>query len=164
MHKVAEPVPALALITSSAPNLSRVVSDWRISPSIWMAGFAWLNNGMMVSAEWPPTTGIKISEGDIPEIASAANVDALTTSRVVIPKSFFGLNTFFDFKTSAISGTSELTGLEMTKMEASGHVDAIPIARSRMMPALNINKSTINPWCIEKHHLESCPASRLVFG
>ena len=82
-----------------------------------------------------------------------------------MPKSFFGLNTFFDFKTSAISGTSELTGLEMTKMDASGQMDAITVARSRMMSALNTNKSTISTLSsIVSDHLESCPASRLSFG
>ena len=49
---------------------------------------------------------------------------------------FFGSNTPFCLKTSATMGTVELTGLEMTRTNALGAVVAMPVARSRTMPAL----------------------------
>jgi hypothetical protein len=87
-------------------------------------------------------TGMTRSEGDtLPPVTSEVNVDARTTSRVVTPKSFLGLNTFLDLSTSATMGTVELTGLEMTRMNASGQEEAIPLARSLTIPALILNKS-----------------------
>ena len=78
---------------------------------------------------------------ETPEVTSAVNVDARTTSRVVTPKSFLGLNTLCAFRTSATIGTVELTGLEMTRINALGQYVAIPFARSRTIPALILNKS-----------------------
>lgn len=89
-------------------------------------------------------TGITKSEGDTPPVTSEVNVDARTTSRVVTPKSFLGLNTFLALRTSATMGTVELTGLEMTRMKASGQEVAIPLARSLTMPALILNKSVVS--------------------
>jgi hypothetical protein len=39
-------------------------------------------------------------------------------------------------KTSATMGTVELTGLEITRTKALGAVVAMPVARSRTIPAL----------------------------
>src|SRR5579859_3154667 len=82
------------------------------------------------------------SAGDTPPVISEVNVDARTTSRVVTPKSFLGLKTFWDLRTSATMGTVEFTGLEMTRIKASGQLVAIPLARSLTMPALILNKSS----------------------
>jgi hypothetical protein len=68
-------------------------------------------------------------------------VDALTTSRVVTPKSFLGLNTLDAFMTSEMTGTSELTGLETTNMNAFEQVFAISFAKPRTIFALSSNKS-----------------------
>lgn len=68
-------------------------------------------------------------------------MEARTTSSVVTPKSFLGLNTFLDFRTSATIGTVELTGLEMTRTNALGQYSAIPFARSLTIPALILNRS-----------------------
>ena len=95
---------------------------------------------------------------------SETKVEALTTSRVVTPKSLIrckvdkhgvefklgktaqnmgkvttcllGSNTPCFLNTSATIGTVELTGLEMTRTNALGAVVAIPVAKSRTMPAL----------------------------
>ncbi len=56
---------------------------------------------------------------------------------------FFGSNTPFCLKTSATIGTVELTGLEMTKTKALGAVLAMPVARSRTMPALIYSVSVL---------------------
>jgi hypothetical protein len=42
-------------------------------------------------------------------------VDARTTSRDVTPKTLFGLNTPYCFKTSETIGTVELTGFEIMR-------------------------------------------------
>lgn len=100
------------------------------------------------------------SAGEDPEVISAVKVEARTTSRVVTPKSFLGLNTLWHFRTSATIGTVELTGLEMTRIKALGQNVAIPFARSRTIPALILNKSksqqTVSPG---DDHLESFQAS-----
>jgi hypothetical protein len=137
---VADPAPSFALTTSSPPNCTRVVRARSVSSGMLTGGFAWLNNGMIVLPEWPPKTGIVMSAGD-PEVISAVNVDARTTSSVVTPKSFLGLNTLWDLRTSATMGTVELTGLEMTRINAFGQYVAIPFERSRTIPALILNKS-----------------------
>jgi len=82
----------------------------------------------MVLLEWPPTTGTTTSVGRRP-VASATNSEALTTSSVVIPNNRFGLKTLADFIVSATIGTSELTGFEMTRRNASGQVTAISLLR-----------------------------------
>lgn len=48
----------------------------------------------------------------------------------------FGSNTPCFLKTSATMGTVEFTGLEITRTNALGAVVAIPVARSRTIPAL----------------------------
>ena len=47
-----------------------------------------------------------------------------------------GLKTLCFLNTSTTMGTVEFTGLEMTRTNAFGQVFAIPVARSRTMPAL----------------------------
>ena len=81
------------------------------------------------------------SAGEFPDVISAVKVDARTTSRVVTPKSRCGLNTLCDFMTSATMGTVELTGLEMTRMNALGQFAAIPFAKSRTIPAFILKRS-----------------------
>jgi len=54
-----------------------------------------------------------------------------------------GLKTPCFLNTSATMGTVELTGLEMTRTNAFGAAVAIPVARSRTMPAL-IWKNAVN--------------------
>lgn len=49
---------------------------------------------------------------------------------------FLGSKTPCFLRTSATIGTVELTGLEMTRTNALGAVVAIPVARSRTIPAL----------------------------
>ena len=71
-------------------------------------------SGIIVTPLWPPITGTRTSRGSTPEI-EAVKVDARTISSVVTPKSFFGSNTLYLFKTSAKIGTVELTGLEITR-------------------------------------------------
>lgn len=48
---------------------------------------------------------------------------------------FFGLKTPAFLSVSAKTGTVELTGLEMTRIKASGHALAIDWARVAQMPA-----------------------------
>jgi hypothetical protein len=48
----------------------------------------------------------------------------------------FGSKTPCFLKTSATMGTVELTGLEITRTTAFGAVVAMPVARSRTIPAL----------------------------
>jgi hypothetical protein len=103
-------------------------------------------------------TGMTRSEGATPPVILAVKVDALTTSRVVTPKSFLGLKTLWDLRTSATMGTVELTGLEITRTKALGQDDAIPFARSRTIPALILNKSIVSTEQREDDHLESCQA------
>ena len=55
-----------------------------------------------------------------------------------------GLNTPCFLKTSTTMGTVELTGFEMTSTKALGAAVAIPVARSRTMPAL-ICENTLAP-------------------
>ena len=90
----------------------------------------------MVSPEWPPMTGMVRLPGFFSPTISATKVSARTTSRVVTPKSFLGSKTLAFLRTSAAMGTVELTGLEMTRTNALGAVLAIPVARSRTIPAL----------------------------
>lgn len=46
-------------------------------------------------------------------------------------------------KTSATIGTVELTGLEITRTNAFGAFFAMPVARSRTIPALILNRSSL---------------------
>lgn len=105
-------------------------------------GFARLNKGTIVSPEWPPITGIVVAAGFFAPTISATKVSARTTSRVVTPKSFFGLKTPASLSTSAAMGTVLLTGLEMTRMYAEGQCSTQPLIRSRTMPALILKRSS----------------------
>ena len=58
-------------------------------------------------------------------------VEARTTSRVVTPNNFFGLNTPCFFKTWAKIGTVELTGLEIIKKQAFGQALKTRLAKFR---------------------------------
>jgi len=49
-------------------------------------------------------------------------------------------------KTSATMGTVELTGLEITRTKALGAVVAMPVARSRTMPALIYDDMVYTKW------------------
>ena len=90
-------------------------------------------------------------------------MEARTTSRVVTPKSFLGLNTFCDLSTSATIGTVELTGLEMTRTKALGEYVATPFARSLTIPALILKRSIMLVLLSagEKNRLESFRARTL---
>ena len=78
---------------------------------------AWESSGRMVTPAWPPTTGTSTSATGRP-LASATNVLARTTSRVVTPMSLAGSYTPAALSTSAVIGTVEFTGLEMMLMIA----------------------------------------------
>ena len=80
----------------------------------------------------------------VPGTTSERNVEDLTESRVVMPKSLLGLNLYLDFSTSAMIGTTELTGLVMTRMNGSIEHRAIDFAISRAVIALSSNKSKVN--------------------
>lgn len=110
---------------------------------------------MIVTPEWPPTTGIRTDGASRPVATSAAKVEARTTSRVETPKSLdsakvrsmtathlFGSKTPAFLRTSATIGTVELTGLEITSTKAFGQAEAIPVAKSRTMPALILKRSS----------------------
>lgn len=90
--------------------------------------------------ECPPITVMFSSAGSVPLCWEMKRL-ARTTSRVVTPKSRLGLKTPFDLKISAQIGTVELTGLEMTRMLASGAASAQAFARSRTIEALVLNRS-----------------------
>src|SRR4051794_11808538 len=72
----------------------------------------------------------------------AVEVWARTTSRLVTPKTRFGLNTFLALRISAAIGTVEFTGLEMMRRNALGQCSATPVTRSLTMPALILNRSS----------------------
>ncbi|KAH3659902.1 hypothetical protein OGATHE_005947 [Ogataea polymorpha] len=74
---------------------------------------------------------------------SEMKVFALTESSVVTPNNLRGLKIPFFLKTSANTGTVELTGFEITSTVASGQVSAMPVASSEQIPALILNKSSL---------------------
>ena len=87
--------------------------------------------GMTVTPLWPPTTGTEtFSAKDRSPRISDTNVEAHTTSRVVMLKSLLGSNTPCFLNTSATIGTVELTGFETTSMKAPGTVAAMLVASS----------------------------------
>ena len=96
---------------------------------------------MIVLFEWPPMTGTTMSESPKEGNASATNAEDLMTSRVVTPKSLWGLNASSNLRVSAITGTIELTGFVMTRMKAFGQAFAIAFARPSAITALESNKS-----------------------
>ena len=94
----------------------------------------------MVLVEWPPTTGTDTGGFQHP-VACEAKVEARTTSSVVVPKSFLGLNLPLFLRTSAIMGTIELTGFVMTTMKASGQVVAMAFAIFMVIGAFGSKRS-----------------------
>lgn len=89
----------------------------------------------MVAPLWPPTTVTGVSLGEALTMP-AKKREALTTSRVVMPNTRFGLKTPAFSRVAATMGTVELTGFEITRMWASGATRPTAEARSRTMEAL----------------------------
>jgi len=94
-------------------------------------------------------SGVSSDDGDDVVEASvgspttlATKVEARKQSKVVTPKSRLGSKTPFFFRTSAKTGTVELTGFEMTRMKALGQASAIDSARVAQIPALMLKRSS----------------------
>lgn len=68
--------------------------------------------------------------------AWAAKVEARTTSKVVTPKTRVGSKAPPFFRPSVATGRVELTGFVTTQHIACGHVAAISVKISRIIPAL----------------------------
>jgi hypothetical protein len=94
----------------------RLTSASYLSSGIETDGVALLMSGTIVSPEWPPITGIVSSCGSALPTISATKVSARTTSSVVTPNRRCALNLPAALSTSAVMGTVELTGFEMTRM------------------------------------------------
>jgi hypothetical protein len=89
----------------------------------------------MVAPLCPPTTVTGESFGEAPTMPAKKRA-ARTTSRVVIPNTCFGSKTPSFSSVAATMGTVELTGLEITRIWASGATRPTAEARSRTMEAL----------------------------
>lgn len=135
IESVALPAPSLAFTTSSPPNWMRLTILWYVSPVMALPYADCERRGTIVAPLWPPMTVIGVSFGFAFVIAARKRA-ARTTSRVVTPNKWSGLNTPALSRVAATIGTVELTGLEMTRICAVGATRATADARSRTMDAL----------------------------
>mmetsp|Transcript_16189 Transcript_16189/g.29160 ORF Transcript_16189/g.29160 Transcript_16189/m.29160 type:complete len:296 (-) Transcript_16189:433-1320(-) len=147
MESVADPAPALASTTSVPASWIRRVRRWisdsdKDLPTSAGCGFICEMRGRMVMPAWPPTTGILTSLGSDNPRASARNVSARTTSRVVTPKTRPSLARPALRNTSTAMGTVEFTGLEMMATQAVGQCTAMASQRPWTIPALMLKRSS----------------------
>mmetsp|Transcript_3597 Transcript_3597/g.11921 ORF Transcript_3597/g.11921 Transcript_3597/m.11921 type:complete len:203 (+) Transcript_3597:336-944(+) len=112
-----------------------------------LAALSCEKSGRIVVPAWPPITGMEMSPTGAPVI-SCTNFSARTQSSVVTPTILHGSCPAF-FHSSHMAGTTELTGLTMSAMTASGQNLAHASTMFFAMPAL-----------ISRSAARSCPGLR----